>query len=73
MLTKLSYLTVEKKIKSFFRGLDPSEVGGVPLLGINGNVIKCHGRSDKRAIKSAIVTACKFSGRSIINSIEQKL
>lgn len=73
VLTKLSYLTVERKIKDFFKGLDPSEIGGVPLLGINGNIIKCHGRSDKRAIKSAIVTACKFHGKGIIDSIEQKL
>lgn len=73
MLTKISYLTVEKKIKSFFKGLDPSEVGGVPLLGVNGNIIKCHGRSDERAIKSAILTASRFSGKSVVNSIEQNL
>lgn len=73
IMTKIAYLTVEKNIRSFFKGLDPSEIGGVPLLGIKGNIIKCHGRSDKRAIRSALVTASRFDGRDIINGIEQKL
>ena len=73
LLTKVSYLAVEKKIKSFFRGLDPSEVGGVPLLGINGNIIKCHGRSDAKAIKSAIKTAYRLASEKVIDGIENKL
>jgi len=71
--TKLAYLTVHKRIRNFFRGLDPSEIGGVPLLGLNGNIIKCHGRSDERAIKSAVITASRFSGKDVVARIEQEL
>lgn len=34
--------------------LDYREVGGAPLLGVNGVVVIAHGRSDARAITSAI-------------------
>lgn len=36
--------------------LDPAEVGAAPLLGVNGLVFIGHGRSDERAILSAIRT-----------------
>ena len=34
---------------------DYSEYGGAPLLGVNGNVVICHGRSSAKAIKTAIM------------------
>jgi glycerol-3-phosphate acyltransferase PlsX len=36
--------------------LDPGEVGAAPLLGIDGLVFVGHGRSDARALVSAIRT-----------------
>lgn len=38
----------------FKKRMDYSEYGGVPLLGVDGNVICAHGRSDANAIKNAI-------------------
>ncbi|MBU0508496.1 phosphate acyltransferase PlsX [bacterium] len=40
---------------------DYSEIGGVPLLGINGISIICHGRSTAKAIKNAIREALTLS------------
>jgi glycerol-3-phosphate acyltransferase PlsX len=37
--------------------IDPREVGGAPLLGLNGLVIKAHGGSDAYSIRSAILQA----------------
>jgi glycerol-3-phosphate acyltransferase PlsX len=37
--------------------MDPGEVGAAPLLGINGLIFVGHGRSDARAIVSAIRVA----------------
>ena len=37
--------------------LDPSEIGGTILLGISKPVIKAHGSSDARAIRSAVMQA----------------
>ena len=39
--------------------LDPSEVGGAPLLGVNGAVVIAHGRSDAKAIANAIGAALR--------------
>lgn len=41
-------------LKSFWQKLDYTEYGGAPLLGVNGIVIICHGRSPARAIRNAI-------------------
>ena len=72
-ITKMSYLVLRTPLKSFFKGLDPSEIGGVPLLGIKGNIIKCHGRSDKKAIKNAIKTANNFAKGNLLKELEQEL
>lgn len=41
-------------MKQFQKEFDYAEVGGVPLLGVNGISIICHGRSSGKAIKNAI-------------------
>jgi glycerol-3-phosphate acyltransferase PlsX len=52
------------KIKPVFKGifqkLDYSEYGGAPLLGVNGVMMICHGRSDRRAITNAVRAARGF-------------
>jgi phosphate acyltransferase len=37
--------------------INPERYGGAPLLGLNGNILKAHGSSSRRAIKSAITAA----------------
>jgi phosphate acyltransferase len=37
--------------------INPERYGGAPLLGLNGNILKAHGSSNRRAIKSAINAA----------------
>jgi glycerol-3-phosphate acyltransferase PlsX len=39
---------------------DYAEYGGAPLLGVNGGVIICHGKSSPKAIMNAILVAEKF-------------
>jgi glycerol-3-phosphate acyltransferase PlsX len=51
---KTAALLVRKKLRSLKALLDPSEVGGTPFLGISKPVIKAHGGSDARAIRSAV-------------------
>ncbi len=41
-------------IKSVVKQWDYSNIGGAPLLGVNGNVIMAHGRSDADDVKHAI-------------------
>ena len=37
--------------------INPERYGGAPLLGLNGNILKAHGSSNRRSIKSAIHAA----------------
>ena len=39
---------------------DYAEVGGAPLLGVNGTCLICHGRSDRRAISNAVKLAARY-------------
>ena len=44
-------------LKNLGRRFDYTEYGAAPLLGLDGLVYVCHGRSNSKAIKNAIVTA----------------
>jgi glycerol-3-phosphate acyltransferase PlsX len=49
--------------------LNPDEVGGAPLLGVNGVVIIGHGRSNAYAIKQAVGQARKAVQQDIVGAI----
>ncbi len=59
--TKLAALVLKPHIKELKSMLDYSEYGGVPLLGLDGVVIKAHGSSDAKAIENAIKSAIVFA------------
>ncbi|MBI5184500.1 MAG: phosphate acyltransferase PlsX [Nitrospinae bacterium] len=58
--TKLAFKLVEPYFRAFKKSVDYNEVGGAPLLGINGTCIICHGSSKAKAIKNAIQLAEEF-------------
>ena len=49
--------------------LNPDEVGGAPLLGVNGVVIVAHGRSNAYAIKQAIGQARRIVENQVVAAI----
>lgn len=53
-------------IKTVYAHHDHIEYGGAPLMGIDGTCIICHGSSDARAIKNAIIRA-KHQVKTCIN------
>ena len=53
--------------------LDPNEVGGAPLLGVNGVVIIAHGRSNAYAIKQAVGQAHRAVKQDIVGAIRAGL
>jgi glycerol-3-phosphate acyltransferase PlsX len=53
--------------------LDTSEVGGAPLLGVNGVVIIGHGSSDGRAIRNAVHQATLAVKGNIVALIQEKI
>ncbi len=52
--------------------LDPENYGAVPFLGINGTVLKAHGKSSSRAIANAIITAITAVSRSAVVGTKRK-
>jgi len=50
--------------------LDYSQYGGVPLLGLKGISIVCHGRSDATAIYHAIRVARNVSDQGLVSRLE---
>jgi glycerol-3-phosphate acyltransferase PlsX len=73
VVTSLGGLLAKPAFKRIAKQLDPREVGGLPLLGVNGVVIKAHGRSDARAIKNAIRQARKAVQGGVIEAIHSGL
>lgn len=53
--------------------LDYREVGGAPLLGVNGVVIIAHGRSDSYALRNAIRVAKRAAENNIVRAIAHGL
>jgi glycerol-3-phosphate acyltransferase PlsX len=45
------------RVKDTMEILNPENYGAVPLLGINGTVLKAHGGSSSKAIANAVITA----------------
>ena len=71
--TKLAALLLKDGLQKFKAMLDPSEVGGTAFLGISKPVIKAHGSSDAKAIRSAIRQARDFAESGFIQAIEENI
>jgi len=55
------------------RRLDWREIGGAPLLGVNGVVVIGHGRSDVKAIRSMIRMAEKSVQQNLVQAIQEAI
>jgi phosphate acyltransferase len=69
-ISMLAAFMIKKGLMKFRKLLDASEYGSVPLLGVNGKVMKTHGRSDAKAFKNSIFTASKYAQSQIIEQIK---
>ena len=69
---KLGALLLKPVFSTFRQRLDYAEYGGAPLLGVNGVVIICHGKSSPRAIRNAILMAQRFVSYGINDHIEER-
>ncbi len=68
-ISKLGGLLARGAFQRVYKQVDPFEVGGAPLLGVNGVVIIGHGRSNEKAIKNAIGQARKAVAGHVIEAI----
>jgi glycerol-3-phosphate acyltransferase PlsX len=68
-LTKIGGALARPAFRRVRDQLNPDEVGGAPLLGVNGVVIIAHGRSNAYAMKQAIGQARRVAERGIVAAI----
>ncbi len=62
---KLGYWFLAPAFQRFKKRFDYSEVGGAPLLGVNGNVIISHGGSSGKALMNGIRIAAECVAHEI--------
>jgi glycerol-3-phosphate acyltransferase PlsX len=60
-------------LERVFRVLDYSEYGGVPLLGVNGVAIICHGGSPPKAIRNAVRVAAQAVRSDMVSDMAEEL
>ncbi len=70
---KIGYVLSRAAYKEFRKRVDYSEFGGIPLLGVKGANIVCHGRSNAHAIMNAIRVASEFAAGNVQKKIEAEL
>ena len=70
-LTTVGGLLARPAFRRVAQRLDPFEVGGVPLLGLNGIVIIGHGRSNAYAIRNAVRQAREAVEGRVVEEIQE--
>ena len=70
---KLAAAAVYGDMRQLKHRMDVNEVGGTAMLGISKPVIKAHGSSDARAIRSAIRQAIRFIEADVIGEITENV
>ena len=70
---KVAYFLMGRAIRRLEKRIDYAEVGGAPLLGINGNCVICHGSSNAKAMMNAILLASNLAKNRLNEHLIQEL
>jgi glycerol-3-phosphate acyltransferase PlsX len=70
-LSKFGALLSMGAFRRLKKTIDPNEYIGAPLLGVNGNVIICHGASSAKGISNAIYGACRAADTHVNDHIRE--
>ena len=71
--SKIGALLAKPAFRRVKKSMDYSEVGGAPLLGVSGNVVKAHGSCNAHAFACAIYQAEKMVTGDVVGKIEKQL
>lgn len=66
-------LLMRKVFRLLKKEIDYAEIGGAPLIGINGCAIVSHGKSNPKAVKNAIFQAIRYVDTGVNEHIEKRL
>ena len=72
-IAKIGALLMKDALLGFKKKLDYKEIGGAPLLGVDGISIICHGSSDRTAIQNAIRVAIECKKENYIGEIKERI
>lgn len=72
-LRKFGALFLKESFSSLKTMMDPAEVGAAMLMGVNGIVFIGHGRSDTRALFSALRLASHSIKSNLFDAIQQEI
>jgi phosphate acyltransferase len=73
LLAKMGYVLARPAFRNFRKKIDYAEYGGVPLLGVRGAAIICHGGSSVRAIKNAVRVTLDFVRNRVNDRIHEEI
>ena len=73
LLAQAGFLLARPALREFRRKVDHAEYGGVPLLGVRGTAIVCHGGSSVRAIRNAVRVAIEFNQHRVNDRIRDDI
>jgi glycerol-3-phosphate acyltransferase PlsX len=73
LLASLGGLLIRPVFKNLMKKVNYEEYGGAVLLGVNGITVICHGKSNDRAIKNAILKGYKFYDLKVNSLIQESL
>jgi len=73
IFTKIGGLLIQKELKAFANKADADTVGGAPILGIEGLVVKSHGNSTAKTIKNVLMKTKTLVDKDIINKIKENI
>jgi glycerol-3-phosphate acyltransferase PlsX len=72
-MTMLGFLLSAKAFRTLKKRLDYAEYGAAPLLGVAGYVFICHGRSNAKAIKNALLRSRTALASGYVERLERAL
>ena len=64
---------VKSKLSGLKDEFDYEEYGGAPVLGVSGPVIKMHGSSTERAVRSAILRGLPYAEENVVDIIKEEM
>lgn len=71
--TKLGAVLIKPALKETLKSFDASSLGGAPLLGLKGLVVKCHGSSTSIEVKNSIIQCISFKEQAINEKVGECL
>lgn len=72
-ISKIGYLLAKPAFQVLKTKMDPSSVGAAILLGVNGPVFIGHGRSDARALVSAVLLARRTLDAKLLEVMRKEI